>query len=391
MSPSAALYLASPADAGPALATLAGRPLAFRAVVAAIRAGCSRVYVPVPFRHGPFARAVATSPSARAAVVWLEVGVAPPEGTLLLLPAAALIPDDSLRALLAAPPTAVLAASRDDGVPAVVVGPALSRTLWPPIVAARPLGDALIRALKDEPRTTVVDGGWCERVTSSRGRAEAEARLDAALGSPIDTGLDVLFHRRLSRPLSRLAVRLGITPNQITLLSLAVGLAAAWCVWQAGPAWALAGLALYALAVVLDHVDGEVARLALTESSFGAKLDVAVDTLIHALLVIAMGVAAQRVAGGGAALSGLVAALGMVVSALLTRTSPPATGGFGEVLNALSSRDGFYALLALFVVGLAVRPAALPVLMLVAAAGGHAYWLGRLLYRWRPNTERKPK
>jgi hypothetical protein len=221
--------------------------------------------------------------------------------------------------------------------------------------------------------------------------AEVEARLDAALGTPIDTGLDVVFHRRLSRPLSRLAVRLGIAPNLITVLSLAVGLAAAWCVWQARPAWALAGVALYALAVVLDHADGEVARLALSESTFGARLDVAVDTLIHALVMIAMGVAAQRVAGGGAALSGLVAALGMVVSALLTRSSPPATGGFGAILNALSSRDGFYALLALFVVGLTVRPAALPVLMLVAAVGGHAYWLGRMRYRLRPNTERKPK
>ncbi len=391
MSPSAALYLASPGDAGPALAVLAGRPLAFRAVLAAIRAGCPRVYVPGLFRHGPFERAVATSPAARAAVVWLEVGVAPPPGPLLLLPAAALIPHDSVRALLVAPPTAVLAASRDGGVPAVVVGAALGRALWPHIVAVRPLGDTLIRAVKDEPSPTVVDGGWCERVTSSRGRAEAEARLDAALGSPTDTGLDLLLHRRLSRPLSRLAVRLDIAPNQITLLSLVVGLAAAWCVWQAGPAWALAGLGLYALAVILDHVDGEVARLALTESSFGAKLDVAVDTLIHALLVIAMGVAAQRVAGGGAAFSGLVAALGMVVSALMTRTSLPATGGFGRILNALSSRDGFYALLALFLVGLAALPPALPVLMLVAATGGHAYWLGRLLYRRRPNTERKPK
>ena len=391
MSPSAALYLASPGDAGPALAKLAGRPLAFRAIRAAVRVGCPRVYVPALFRHGPLERAVAASPSARAAVVWLEAGVAPPVGPLLLLPAAALIPDDSLRALLAAPPPAVLAASRDGGVPAVVAGATLARALWAPIVATRPLGDTLMRALKDEPRTTVVEGGWCERVTSSRGRAEAEARLDAALGSPIDTRLDVLFHRRLSRPLSRLAVRWEIAPNRVTLLSLAVGLAAAWCFWQAGPAWALAGLALYALAAVLDHVDGEVARLALTESSFGAKLDVAVDTIIHALLVIVMGFTAQHAAGGGAAFTGLVAALGVVASALMTRTSPPATGGIGGVLNALSNRDGFYALLALFVVGLAVLPSALPVLMLVVAAGGHAFWLGRLVYRRRPNTEQKPK
>ncbi|MGH7313092.1 MAG: hypothetical protein ACREJV_07970, partial [Candidatus Rokuibacteriota bacterium] len=76
MSPSAALYLAKPGDAGPALANLAGRPLAFRAVLTAVRIGCQRVYVPALFRHGPVERAVAASPSARAAVVWLEAGVA---------------------------------------------------------------------------------------------------------------------------------------------------------------------------------------------------------------------------------------------------------------------------------------------------------------------------
>jgi nitrate/nitrite transporter NarK len=104
-----------------------------------------------------------------------------------------------------------------------------------------------------------------------------------------------------------------------------------------------------------------------------------------------MGVTAEHVAGAGAALTGLVAALGVVASALLTRTSPPAAGGMAGILTALGNRDGFYALLALFVIGLAVLPSALPVLMLVVAAGAHAFWLGRLLYRRRPNTERNPK
>ncbi len=65
----------------------------------------------------------------------------------------------------------------------------------------------------------------------------------------------------------------------------------------------------------------------------------------------------------------------------MTQTSPPATGVIGSILNALSNRDGFYAMLALFITGLALLPVALPVLMLIVAAGGHAFWLGRLLYR----------
>lgn len=395
MSPGAALYLASPEDIGPALAPVAGRPLAFRVVRAAVRAGCRRVYLPALFRGGAVEDAMATSPAVRAAVVWLEAGLAPPAGPLLLLPAAALVSDDALRSLLARGPIAVLAASLDGSAPIAIADPVSAGTWWTALLAARPLGDTLMRTLKGDPRAALVAAGWCVRVTSNRSRAEAEARLEAELGSPIDTRVDVLFHRRLSRPLSQLAVRWEITPNQITLLSLAVGLAAAWCFWQATPGRALAGLALYALAVVLDHADGEVARLTLSESSFGARLDVAVDTLIHALLVAAMGVTAQRVAGGGAAIFGLIAALGVVGSALTTRAAHPASGGIGRILDALGNRDGFYALLAVFIVGLAVWPAALPVLSIVVAAGCHAFWIGRVTYGVRrdrrANTERKPK
>src|SRR5688572_31579156 len=50
-------------------------------------------------------------------------------------------------------------------------------------------------------------------------------------GSAIDTRLDRALHRRLSRPVTRAAIALGITPNQISVTSLLVGLAAACCFW----------------------------------------------------------------------------------------------------------------------------------------------------------------
>jgi len=40
-------------------------------------------------------------------------------------------------------------------------------------------------------------------------------------------GLDRVRHRRLSGPLSAMATRSGVSPNVVTLASLAVGLAAA--------------------------------------------------------------------------------------------------------------------------------------------------------------------
>jgi phosphatidylglycerophosphate synthase len=378
----AALYLAGPEDASAARCTLAGRPVAFRMLMAAVRAGCRRVYVPGIFRGSRVERAIAATPAARAATVWLDHDAAPPGRPLLLLPAAAVVPPAALAPILTAPPLALLGTSRDGDAPVVAASAALVAALWTSITAGQPLGDALGRALKSEDVAAIPGPGWYVRAAAAPARQEAEARLYAGLASAIDTWLDTVFHRRLSARLSRMAVAGGVTPNQITVASLLVGLGAVWCFSQATPARAIVGLLLYVVAVVLDHADGEVARLTFAESPFGAWLDVAVDTAIHALLVVAMGMTAQRVGGRGAALVGVVAAIGVVASAALTRTSPPARGGgMGRLLDALSNRDGFYAMLVVFILGLGLWPAALPGLMLFLAVGCHAFWLSRLVYR----------
>lgn len=379
MSVDAALYLLGPDDAAHARLIVAGRPVAFRALVAALRGGAGRVALPGILRTPELLRTIARSPRARQAVVWLDQA-APPEPPLVLVPATVVVPAPALALVLAASPPAVLGESRATGAPIALVDEAVWARVGAGVAAGAPLGDSLPSALG---ATASVVGGanWCVSVAGVAEAAEAEARLWAGLGSPIDTRLDVLVHRRLSRPATRIAIALGISPNQITLASLAVGLAAVAGFWGATPASALVGLALYVAAVVLDHADGEVARLTLTESRAGEWLDIAADTVIHALLVVALGAAAQVAAGGGAEL-GLVAAAGVVAGAVLGKLRPPAPARdpIGGVLERLSSRDGFYALLLAFVALLAVAPAGLPWLMLVVAAGAHAFWLARLSY-----------
>src|SRR5204863_2804418 len=188
--------------------------------------------------------------------------------------------------------------------------------------------DDLDRALKSRDVRAVAEG-WYVLARDARGVAEAEARLYAALGSPIDTRLDVVLHRRLSFHVTRAAVWLGVTPNAISVASFLVGLVAVWCFWRASQASALAGLLVYVAAVVLDHADGEVARLTLAESRLGEWLDILVDTIVHAALVIAMGLTAQRIAGGGAIL-GIVGALGIIASATVAKLWP-ATGAAGRI------------------------------------------------------------
>jgi phosphatidylglycerophosphate synthase len=222
-------------------------------------------------------------------------------------------------------------------------------------------------------------------VTGEREAAEAEARLWGELGSPIDTRLDVAVHRRLSRNVTRAAVALGIAPNPITVASGVVGLAAAAVIATGKPAALLGGLLLYLAAVVLDHTDGEVARLTLTESAIGEWLDIAVDTVVHAALVLALGVAAARVTGLGLE-AGVVAAVGVVASATVAKLWPPAPTTARErgLLDPLTSRDGFYLMLVLFIVLRLAAPAWLPALMFVVAVGTHAYWLARVALSVRP-------
>lgn len=381
MSLDAALYVAVADDRVASLLPVAARPLGFRVVMAAVRAGAEGVLVPASLRGTSLEGAIARTPSARARVVWIAPGAAAPAGPLLLLPASGFVTAAVLRPLVERGAPAALDDAHAPGAPVAVVPAAIAGALWPAIAAGEPLGDVLERALADA-RIGIEPTAEVERIGSARDAARLETRLFAALGSPIDTRLDVVFHRRLSLPLSLAAVRLGLSPNVVTLVSLAVGLGAVACFWQATTGMALAGLILYALAVILDHADGEVARLAFAESAIGEWLDVAADTVIHTLLVVAMGLASQRVAGAGG-LTGAVAALGVVASAWLAKTSPPAAGPMGGMLNALGNRDGFYAMLAAFIAGLAAWPRALPALMLFVAVGCHAYWLGRVASRLR--------
>ena len=377
----AVLYLATPDDGPAALLTVAGRPVAFRAILSAVRAGVRRIALPVGFRGTPLEAAVAASPAARRTVVWLDDQTLTHEPTLLL-PATTLTPASAIVRLLAAGPGAVLAESCHDGAPAVVADEPLLAATGAALVAGAPLGDALQRAVKDGRARVVPAGAWYVRVSGARSVAEGEGHLLGALASPIDTALDVAVHRRLSRPVSRRAVAWGITPNQVSLASLVVGLASVACFWRASPASALAGLALYVGAVVLDHADGEVARLTLAESAIGEWLDVAVDTLVHALLVAALGVTAQAAGGAGAEL-GALGALGVVASAVVAKawSGSARPGGVERALERLGARDGFYAMLIGFIAVLALWPAALPALVAVVAVGANGYWVARLTWR----------
>jgi len=383
--PPAALYLASPEDAEAGRLDVAGLPVAFRALMSALHAGCPSVAVPAAYRGTEVDRAIGRSGRARAHTVWLDGdnGEAPRE-PMVLLPATVVLPPLTLRALLEVPPVAVIDASPPEA-PVVLADASLLAAVEPQVATSPSAGDTLRRALAAR-RAGVVRGGWCMRATNPDTRKDAERRLYADLGSVIDTRLDRLVHRPLSRHLTRVAVALGLSPNLISLANLALGLLAVSYLAKATVGNTLLGIVIYFASAVLDHVDGEVARLTYAESRLGEWLDVTVDNVVHALMAVAMGMAAERVAGTGLAL-GVAMAIGFGLSALAAKISGNGPG-VPRALTRLGNRNGFYVLLLLFLALLALAPAALPALLLIAAVGAHTYWVGHLALRLRYQSGR---
>jgi len=91
------------------------------------------------------------------------------------------------------------------------------------------------------------------------------------------------LNARISIPTSKFLVETGMSPHMITVLFvLTTGLAGAYLVSQADDyaKLALAGL-LWQFAAVLDRCDGEVARVKLCESKFGAWFDTVTDNIAY--------------------------------------------------------------------------------------------------------------
>jgi phosphatidylglycerophosphate synthase len=375
----AVLYLVTADDLTAAHLPVAGRPVVFRVILSALRAGVRRVGVPNVLRTPDLEGLLVASPLARDALVWLDPGEPLLPEPTLLLPAAALTPAPALTPLLQGRVGRTLAESLPSGAAVVTVDAPLLSLLAPSLVAGEPLVDVLTRELKARDVTATVGGRWFVLVTGPRAAAQAEGGLWRELGSAIDSRLDSTLHRRLSRPLTRAALSLGIGPNPITIGSGVAGLLAAAFFADGAVGSVIAGLVVYFVAVVLDHADGEVARLTLRESLVGEWLDIATDTVVHTALVLALGLAAARVTGDGIG-AGAAAAVGVVASAVVGKRWPPVTTPSASargVLDALTSRDGFYAMLVLFIVLRILAPSLLPTLMTVVAVATHAYWLTR--------------
>ncbi len=104
----------------------------------------------------------------------------------------------------------------------------------------------------------------------------------------------VFFLRKFSKLLTWLAVRVKATPNQVTLISFAIGLYSAFCFTQGRFSQTLLGAVLLQISIIVDCVDGELARYTRKFSKLGAWLDAVTDRVKEYMVFLGLAIGAEK-------------------------------------------------------------------------------------------------
>ncbi len=362
------LPAAAGAAAPPPETMIAGLPLLRRIVLAAGRAGFDRVLVhpracPEPrLLEGTGATLLGADPMNGAL------------GRLVLLPANVLPQARWLRGLREMPLEPGTPAVDPSGAATVdgVDGSALLRS------AGAGAPDVIGELARRRPRVTP-EGDPAGRfaLVGSDGTRAAEAWLLQSLIKDTEGFMSRHVERRISLALTRRLVGTSITPNAMTLVSLAVGLLAAPFFLSVDPLHQVVGSLLFLSHSILDGCDGELARLKFLESPAGARLDFWGDNLVHVAVFGSMAIG-WSVAADAAwpLLLGALAVSGTAAAAVLVsrRSAASATASSARLAEAVANRDFIYLVVLLACFGRAhwfLVPVALgtPIFMLLVRWG----------------------
>jgi phosphatidylglycerophosphate synthase len=165
----------------------------------------------------------------------------------------------------------------------------------------------------------------------------------------------------------------SVSPNQLTTVRLAAGVAAAAAFAAGASPWPEIGGGIFILAMLLDRADGELARLTGKTSPGGHTYDLIADATSNALAFVGLGIGLSAgVLGGWAVPLGIVAGLAIAAVLWLVMRVEAAAGARAAELKG---KGGFDPDDAMLVVPIAVwLGGALP-LLVAAAIGAPAFAL----------------
>jgi len=85
--------------------------------------------------------------------------------------------------------------------------------------------------------------------------------------------LDVYFTRPIGLAFALMWIKIGVTPNFVTILSMFLGAGAGFCFYHSELWWNVCGVILLMLANFCDSTDGQMARLTNQKTMIGRMLD----------------------------------------------------------------------------------------------------------------------
>ncbi|MCB0220433.1 MAG: CDP-alcohol phosphatidyltransferase family protein [Chrysiogenetes bacterium] len=210
--------------------------------------------------------------------------------------------------------------------------------------------------------------------TPEQAKAATKA-LWISLTSSADGIVDVYFNRPLGRPLSKLLIRTPVTPNQVTIFAMLVGVLSGWFFSRGDHVSGIVGALVFQLAAMIDCIDGDIARSVFKETPVGKWLDIAADQVAH---VAIFGGIAWGVTQSGSDAPTLYLGASMIVGALisfavvvrgLAKPEDQRDPRLAKLIDSATTRD-FSILLII-----AAWFDALDWFLWVGAFGVHGFWI----------------
>lgn len=232
---------------------------------------------------------------------------------------------------------------------------------------------------------------WYQSIRNDDDVRRAEALLLQAPKGPYEGFIDAYFNRKISSLLTRVFLKAGWSANSVTLLSICTGFVAAGFFAHGSYLAAVLGALLFQLSAIIDCCDGDVARVTLSESRFGERLDILGDNVVHMAIFAGIAWAGYQHEGGMVSLAlGIAAVLGNVLSLwfvtqIKTRRDRkewcnPIDAARAEfILKNMASRD-FSVVVLLFALFDGLKW-----FLWLAAIGSNLFWIITACFT-RPNT-----
>jgi phosphatidylglycerophosphate synthase len=210
--------------------------------------------------------------------------------------------------------------------------------------------------LKEKNLIKVIPPRESSRLINKEDFRVAEERLLKSVGLSNDSLMDRLITRFISRQLTRVLLKTSLTPNQITFLSLLIGLGSAWCFYQGTFFSGITGALLLLVSAWVDCTDGEIARLKFMETSWGARFDIYCDNIVHFSVFFSIGMGLFLATGnslyilyGGLAVFGSLVAFMILKGSIMKKKQAAGQGKTSEtnLTDQLANRDFIYFLLVM--------------------------------------------